>query len=134
VQYCPGFLVGNDAYPILAFTDSSHLKMSNVQDIVVGLNFRVQFPISDRFIIHLTPGYNMGTGIGNSGTLTSKNNSTAYGLLGARYEFNVHHALGIDGDMALRNAKLKGKVGNNDDTWTTMSTEVGGRVTYTFTL
>lgn len=134
VQYCPEFVIGNDAYPILGFTSGVNLKMDKVQDLVVGVAMRFQVPVADKMLFHVTPGYNMGTGIGNSGSLTSKNNSTAYGLLGVDYEFNVHHSLGIEANFSVRKAKLSGTVGNNTDTWEINSTDIGGKLAYTFTL
>ena len=35
-QICPGFEIGNDAYPILKFATATHLEIGEVQDITVG--------------------------------------------------------------------------------------------------
>ena len=134
IQYCPGVQIGNDAYPVLKFYDNLNLRLDRVQDFVIGLNVRLQTPITDRISAHFTPGFLLGTGIGNSGALTSKNNSTIYGLLGADYELGQHNALGLEFNFDSRNAKIKGKVGNNDDSWTTKATDFGARFAYTYTL
>lgn len=132
-QYCPGFSIGNASYPVLGFKSGTVLEMSRVQDLTLGLDFTFQFPFTDKFLFKAVPGYNYGMGIGNSGSMSSKSNSSFTGQLGVDYQFLAKHNIEALVVAAMRSAKLSGKVGSNDDTWTTNSTSFGMRLGYFYT-
>lgn len=132
-QFCPGLVIGKDAYPILEYSgDTSHLAMSKVEDVVVGPRIGYQTPIRESMLFRMNLGYNFGTGVGNSGALTSKSNSTLYLDAGANWAFMQNQSLALGFDYRIRTANLAGRVGSNDFTWTTKSSIIGGRLAYTY--
>lgn len=137
-RLCPGIDIGNDSYPVLQFVnDGVHLEMGNVQDLVVGVNLTGQIPFTDKFVFKGIVGYNIGTGIGNSGPLTSKSNDSYY--LNVSTDWTVssteHHAhdaiFGVG--FKHRDASLTGQVGANSDTWQTDADELSLYLAYMFT-
>ncbi|MBX3022262.1 MAG: hypothetical protein KF799_11370 [Bdellovibrionales bacterium] len=133
-QICPGFDIGNDAYPVLSWVSGTKLKLDRLQDIVAGLNLTYQSPITDRLLFRSTAGYNHGLGIGSSGSVTSKSNSSYYLKIGTGFDFNPRHGMGLDVFWNNRTTKLKDKTDTVDETWDNKATELGVRVAYTFTL
>lgn len=133
-QFCPGLDIGNDSYPVLSFVTGTNLKLDHLQDIVAGLNLTYQSPITDKILFRSTIGYNYGLGIGSSGTVTSKGNSSYYLKLGAGWDINDHHGIGVDVFWHNRNAKMADKTNAVNDEWTTKATELGARLAYTYTL
>ncbi|MBX9767326.1 MAG: outer membrane beta-barrel protein [Bdellovibrionales bacterium] len=132
-QLCPGIDVGYDTYPVLDFASSSTLKLSQVRDIIFGLNLAYQIPLTDQTRLRLKVGYNKGTGAGNSGTLTSKENTSYYLLGELNWSFNDHHSMVVGGEYRARDANLSGKRGVNTDTWKTTSVILGLQLSYVYT-
>jgi hypothetical protein len=133
-QLCPGIDIGRDDYPILGFTSGSALDLDKVTDITVGVNLAWQIPFADRYLFKLVGGYNMGTGLGNSGDLTSKTNSSYYGKM--LFDWNVHgnHTINFQADYLGRTAKLSGNTGGSTQSWETDASMFGGRIGYTYTI
>ena len=132
-RLCPGFKIANDAYPILEFTTGTALKMGKVEDIVIGLTLDYQFPVVESLLLTAMMGYNYGTGVGNSGSLTSKENNAIYARLGSQWTVASRHEISANVEYNMRTAKLKGLVGSNTDSWETTSTILGLRAAYGYT-
>ena len=132
-QFCPGIDIGNDSYPIVKFEGANDLYLSKVQDIIIGLNLNWQIPINDSWGFKANAGYNYGTGMGNTGALTSKNNNSLVAGAGVEYQFPRLHSVSASIDYKSRSAKIKGVIGNNTDTWTTKSSDIGVKVGYNIT-
>jgi hypothetical protein len=131
-QFCTGLEIGNDAYPILNFTSGSDLTLSKVQDIILGVNLAYQTAVGEHFLFKTSIGYNYGTGLGNTGALTSKNNSSYFGKAGVEYNLTSHQIILADLNYMARSAKISGKRGNNDDTWNTKSALLGFKIGYLY--
>ncbi len=132
-QFCPGLDIGKDSYPILTFQGQNDLYLGQVNDIIIGLNLNWQIPFGDRWGFKAKAGYNYGTGMGNSGALTSKSNNSIVGSAGLEYSFPRLHSIYGAVDYKNRSAKIKGKVGINEDTWTTNSSLIGFKAGYNYT-
>lgn len=132
-QFCLGGVIGNDAYPVLQFINSSVLEMGKVQDIAVGVKAGLQLPFTDSIYFRGTLAYKYGTGAGNSGELTPQNNTSFAVDLAVPWQINSHHGLNPHVDYITRQATIEGKIGNNKDKWATDSTTFGGGVDYIFT-
>lgn len=134
-RLCPGVDIGNDAYPVLGFQDSTHLAMSKVQDYTVGVNITYQMPFTDIFLIKGIAGYNMGLGIGNSGVMKSTSNSSYYVTVQTDWLFGAmrNHDVIFGFDFKARKASINGLVGASNDTWDTDATTFAGRVGYAYT-
>lgn len=133
-KFCPGIVIAKDSYPILEFAGNSNtiFQMGGVDDIVVGLRATYQAPITDTILFLTTVGYNMGTGIGNSGFLTSKDNSNLYVKAEGTWSFKGNQDVGLGFDAAMRTASLEGKLGSNTFEWKTASTLLGFKVMYDY--
>lgn len=129
-QFCPGLIIGNEGYPILNFVTSSNLVLSKVQDFIVGVNLAYQEPFSDNFLFKLIGGYNYGTGLGNSGYLTSKSNSSYYADAGAEWNVTEHNTVLGFAEFRARSANVNGVKGSVNDTWTTTSSLLGFKLGY----
>ncbi len=133
-QFCGALVIGRDAYPILGFSGStSQLAMSKVEDLVIGPRLAIQIPIKTMARLRSELGYNFGNGIGNSGALTSKSNSSLTFNIGAFWTPAEHSELGLTGEYNMRQAKLSGQVGTNTVDWDTTSSSLMGRFSYTYT-
>ncbi len=134
-QLCPGIDIGNDGYPIVNYDQSTanHLVLTRVQDIIVGLNLAYQMPAGESLLFRIMAGYNYGTGIGNSGYLTSKNNTSYYANGGVEWTIGQHNLIHVLAEFKSRQAKVSGNVNANvKDTWETASTSFGGKVGYSY--
>ncbi|MGZ3721434.1 MAG: hypothetical protein ACXVA9_00805, partial [Bdellovibrionales bacterium] len=129
-QLCPGFDIGNDGYPIVNYTSNTSLALARVQDIIIGVNLAYQAPFGEKFLFRAVVGYNYGTGIGNSGYLTSKNNSSLYGNAGFEWNVTEHNIITLGGEFKARQAKVSGLKGSTQDSWQTDSTILGTRFGY----
>ena len=129
-QLCPGFDIGNDGYPIINYIDNTHLALTRVQDIILGLNVTYQEPFSEKFVFKVTAGFNYGTGLGNSGYLTSKGDSSYYLDGGAEWSLTEHNIIQALVEYKARMAKVSGNIGNTTDTWQTNSSAFGGKLGY----
>jgi hypothetical protein len=118
----------------LKFIDGTHLVMSSVSDIVVGVHAGVQIPITEKIQFKPIVGYNYGTGAGSSGTLTSKGNSMLWARGEIPFTINRQWMVKLHGDYQSRQATIEGKIGANNDKWETDSVLLGGGadVFYTF--
>lgn len=132
-RICPGLTIGKESYPVLELISNTALKMSNVDDIVVGLSLGYQAPLTDSLNLQSLLGYNIGTGVGNSGTLTSEKNSNLYFRLGANYNLFAHSDINVLFEYASRNAELVGKYAGVTRTWDSEITTIAGKVIYIFT-
>jgi hypothetical protein len=133
-QLCYGVDIGNSSYPILAFSTSSLMKMSSVQDITIGLNLTGTTPFSV-FVAKGVLGIDYGTGLGNSGTLESKGDYDAFvtAQLDWYVDPNKQHDISIGFDYRYRDAKISGPTsGGLTDTWETKLGVYGGRVGYSY--
>lgn len=129
-QLCPGLIIGNEGYPILNFATSSNLVMSKIQDFIVGVHLTYQEPFSDNFLFKVIAGYNYGTGLGNSGYLTSKSNSSYYADGGAEWTVTEHNSILGFAEFRARSANVNGVKGTVNDTWTTTSSLLGFKLGY----
>lgn len=134
-QICPGLVIGNDSYPVLKFHDpaNNRLSLDRYQDLIVGLHFGYQSPVTDNLMFRARAGYLFGTGTGTSSTVTPKNSSSYFLRLGTAYEFTVRQALGTEVEFVNRTSTLRDKAGTNGS-WATRSTDLGLRVSYILTL
>jgi hypothetical protein len=132
-RLCPAITIGKDAYPVLEYEDNTTLFMSKVSDIVLGLSISYQIPISDRYNINSTLGYNSGTGVGNSGVLTSEANSNLYFRVANLYNWRQNHDVGVTLEYSARAAELEGKYTGGTKKWETEATTLGGKFSYTYT-
>lgn len=132
-RLCPAFVVGKDAYPILGFVDSVRLQMDRVNDVVFGGLVTYQQPITAWVSLDTTLGYNMGTGVGNSGQLTSKSNSSLYLTMAADWSFKENHSANLGLSYLSRTAELEGKIGSNKIKWETESSQLGLKAAYNYT-
>ncbi len=134
-RFCPGITIGRDEYPILNFGSGNltRLTLNKVADFTIGVNAKYEMPFRDNILFTLVGGYNMGTGAGNSGSLTSTSNSSYY--VKALTDWNVkgNHTANFQFDYSARAAKLEGKIGSNSPKWDTDSTIMGLRAGYTYT-
>lgn len=126
-QLCPGVDIGNDGYPIVNYSTSTNLVMDRIQDLIIGVNLTYQIPVGPAFLFRLIGGYNYGTGAGNSGALTSKNNSSYFADLRLDYRIGEHNIIAVGADYKARTAK----VSNSTDSWGTDTSSFGGRIGYT---
>lgn len=131
-RLCAGGSIDNDSYPILNFVDGTHLEISKVQDFVLGGHVNFQLPIVQDLALKFETGYNYGTGVGNTGNLTSKSNSSYYGQIQADWIIKEKHRLTAGVNYTARQAKLSGTVGAIKDKWKTDSTAVGGTFGYAY--
>ena len=131
-QLCPGIDIGYDTYPVLDFVSSTNLQLSQVRDIILGLNLAYQIPMTDLTRLRIKAGYNRGTGSGNSGTLTSKQNTSYFLLADVVWSLKTNHDLILGMEYRSRPAKISRKSGQNTDTWETKSTIVGVQVAYQY--
>ncbi len=131
-KICPGFQIGNEGYPILNFVQgtSTNLNLSKVQDIIIGVNADYQEPFADKFLFKAIIGFNYGTGLGNSGYLTSKSNYSYYGDAGAEWSVTEHNIIQVFAEYRLRTAQISGQVGNITDKWDTKSSLLGAKIGY----
>jgi hypothetical protein len=130
-QLCAGIDMGNDAYPILKFVNSAtNLQISEVQDITAGVNLTYQQPFAERYLFQVGIGYNTGTGIGNSGDLTSKSNSSYYARAGLDFNLTEHNTILGEAIYLARTAKLNGLQGSIQQSWETDSSVLGLRLGY----
>ena len=132
-QYCFGVDLGVESYPLLDFTDSVTLALGKVQDVVLGVNVGYNHPLSAGMLLRFKLGYNMGTGSGSSGELTTKiNNSVS---AGADIEWNLKgpHGITVGTEYKKRSAKVEGKRGTNNDTWKSEITTTSFKFGYLYT-
>jgi hypothetical protein len=129
-QLCPGVDFGNDGYPIVNYVTNNDLTLQRVQDLVLGVNLAYQAPIGNTILFRAMAGYNYGTGMGNSGYLTSKNNSSYYLNAGIEWTVTEHNLINILAEWKQRNAKVSGPIGGNTDSWQSDSSQIGGRLGY----
>lgn len=132
-RYGPGIELGYDAYPILNFVNNTDLQMDKVKDFTLGVNFNLQYPLIQTFLLNLRVGYSTGTGAGNSGELTSKKNNSYSGLLGVEWSLTDHHGLSASVDYRDRQASIEGQRGNAKDEWDTKSTTTAFKLGYVYT-
>jgi len=125
-QYCVGGILMNDAYPVLKFQTGTDLVISSVQDIVAGVRFAVQIPFSDKLLFRPMIGYNYGTSLGNSGSLSAVRNSKVYFRADLPWSVLTKLDLNFHLDFESRQALVEGTNGNNQDRWATDSTVLGG--------
>ena len=129
-QLCPGVDIGNDGYPIVNYVTNKQLVLVKVQDIMVGLNLAYQYPISDVLLFRAMIGYNYGTGLGNSGYLTSQNNSSYFANANLEWSLSQQNTIQFGAELKARQAKVSGQIGPNTDSWQTDSTAFGGKLGY----
>jgi hypothetical protein len=126
-QLCPGIDIGNDGYPIVNYSSNTSLAMDRVQDLIIGVNLTYQIPAGTALLFRVMGGYNYGTGIGNSGSLTSKNNSSYFADISLDFHIGEHNIIAVGADYKARTAK----VSNANDSWETDASTFGGRLGYT---
>jgi hypothetical protein len=129
-KLCPGFKVGNDGYPIVNFVGNSELSLTRIQDYIIGVSVLYQEPFSDKFLFKAVVGYNYGTGLGNSGYLTSSSDSSYYGDAGVEWTVSEHNLVTVMGEYLARNANVSGVRGSTKDSWQTNSSLIGGKIGY----
>lgn len=136
-RFCPGIDIGNDSYPVLQFLDQTTLTLANVSDIIVGVNATGTMPVKSLFVLKGTVGYNMGTGMGNSGVMTSKTNSSYYAdvITDWKIGHNVNYQHAVQAGVAIkeRDASISGTVSNQPTTWNSKVLEEGLYLGYNFT-
>ncbi len=132
-RYGPGVELGYDAYPILNFVNSTDLQMDKVKDFTLGVNFNLQYPMIQNFLLIAKVGFNTGTGAGNSGELTTSTNNSTYGQLGIDWSVTDHHGVNAGVDYRMRKASIDGLRGTVKDTWDTTSTNTAFKLGYVYT-
>lgn len=131
-QWCFGADLGVESYPLLDFTGSTDLELSKVDDVILGVNVGYNHPLFTGAILRLKLGYNMGTGAGSSGELTSKSNSSLLFRGDVEWMWKEKHGFGIGAEYVSRNAKVEGLRGNNTDEWESAITTMAFRGSYFF--
>ena len=129
-QICPGILIGNDGYPVLNFESGSLLSLTKVKDVVIGASIAYQEPFTESLLFKIIAGYNYGTGIGNSGYLTSKKNSSYFVDPGLEWTITEHNLLLGYFEYKARSANISGRIGNTDAKWDTTSSLLGFKLGY----
>lgn len=136
-RFCPGFTLGNDSYPVLQYIDRTTLGITNVSDFVLGLSALGTWPIKSLFIIKAKVGFNIGTGSGSSGAVTSKTNSSYYGDLITDWKLGHtqtgEHGVQVGVGIKLRNASVSENVSNADVGWTSKVVDESANLGYTYT-
>jgi len=137
-QLCPGIDVGNDGYPIVNFTSATDLALTREQDFYIGANLTYQQPITEPLLFTAKIGYNYGTGLGTSGYLTSKGDTSYYLNAGVEWTIARHHVILVNGEYKHRDAKVQGSIPSSGgssvltDTWQTNSSYLGARLGYLY--
>lgn len=137
-RFCPGIDVGNDSYPVLQFLNQTTMGLANVSDVILGVNGTGTLPVQSLFVVKAIVGYNMGLGIGNSGAMTSKTNSSYYADLLTDWKVghnqNYQHAVQVGIGIKFRDASLSGNVSNQPTTWDSKVVDESAYLGYTFTM
>ena len=131
-QICLGADLGFENYPLLDFTGSNTLELSKVQDLVAGINIGYNHPLFYEIYMRTKLGYNLGLGTGNSGELTSKSNSSIYASADFEKMLKEKHGVSAGLEFKMRNAKVEGLRGSNDDSWKSSITTTALKAGYIY--
>lgn len=115
-KICPGAEIGMDKYPLLGFTDGTTLAMTTASNISYGLNLFAQYPLIGSSLLQARIGYIMGSGVGQSGELTHKKDTSYY--FNGQIEWSMMNGLMNTGfNYRARTSTVEGKIGANTDRW-----------------
>lgn len=135
-RICPGAELGTDTYPSLGFKAISTLEMQTASEMMYGANVYAQYPLIYSTNISARLGYVMGSGTGQSGSLTSKKNQLTY--LDSKLEWPVGgagHLMNLGVYYGMRSATVEGKVSSTiTDKWDTNSGLLIFKVGYSWEL
>lgn len=133
-SFCYGVSTGLDAYPSLNFENATQIAITNIKDMVLGLNLGymkeiipyVQMASGVEYLYGLRLGQDSNLGVDANSKLSAKIN------LNFLNQKNLNY-FSLGSIYSYQEAKVHGSTGSFVDTWTTKASEFGVNASYTWT-